>query len=162
MSSRPPLVISFAASDPTCGAGLQADILAIAAMGCHPLSVVTGFTVQDTVGVHALDALPVSAVEAQANCLLADMAVAAFKIGVVASAANARAIARIIARHPALPVVLDPVLASGRGDPLANDELVGALLDSLVPLATLVKPNTLEVERLCQQLDLAPALRERP
>jgi hydroxymethylpyrimidine/phosphomethylpyrimidine kinase len=141
-------VLAFAASDPTGGAGLQADVLTIAAMGCHALSVMTGYTVQDTRGVHALEALSAEAVERQARCLLDDMPVAAFKLGVLASAANARAVARILTSHPKIPVVLDPVLASGRGDALADDELVDALLDCVIPLATLVKPNVPEARRL--------------
>src|SRR3954470_14427447 len=98
MPSRP-LVLSFAASDPTCGAGLQADVLAIAAMGCHPLSVLTAFTVQDTSGVASLHALDPEALTRQARCLLAELPVAAFKLGVLGSAQNARAVAEIIGAH---------------------------------------------------------------
>src|SRR5438477_10483557 len=93
----PPMVLTFAASDPTGGAGLQADLLTIAALGCHPLSVVTGITVQDTHGVESLDAVDAGLVERQAAKLLAEMKVAAFKLGVLGSAANARVIAQIAA-----------------------------------------------------------------
>lgn len=148
MSSSPPLVLTFAASDPTGGAGLQADLLTIAALGCHPLSVVTGITVQDTRGVESLDAVDAALVERQATKLLAELKVAAFKLGVLGSAANARAVARIAARHSHVPLVLDPVLASGRGDPLAGEDLVGALLEEVVPRATLATPNSGEARRL--------------
>src|SRR5687767_800142 len=116
----PPVVLSFAATDPTAGAGLLADVLTLAALGCHPLGVVTALTVQDTAGVEAI--LPVEAdwLRRQSQRVLADIPVRAFKIGFVGSAANVEAIADIVAAHAAVPVVLDPVLASGRGDPMAT------------------------------------------
>jgi hydroxymethylpyrimidine/phosphomethylpyrimidine kinase len=144
----PPIVLTFAASDPTGGAGLQADLLTLAALGCHPLSVVTALTVQDTRGVDSLDAVDAGLVERQAAKLLAQIKVAAFKLGVLGSVANARAIAAIVASHPRVPLVLDPVLASGRGDPLASEPLIGTLLELIVPRATLVTPNSVEAERL--------------
>src|SRR5881394_1731810 len=144
----PPLVLTFAASDPTGGAGLQADLLTLAALGCHPLSVVTGITVQDTRGVESLDAVDAGLVERQAAKLLAELKIAAFKLGVLGSVANVRAVAAIVASHPRVPLVLDPVLASGRGDPLASDAVVDALLELIVPRATLSTPNTLEARRL--------------
>jgi hydroxymethylpyrimidine/phosphomethylpyrimidine kinase len=143
-----PNVLTFAASDPTGGAGLQADLLTLAALGCHPLSALTGLTVQDTTGVEHLEPVAADLVARQASRVLAETKVAAFKVGVVASAANARAIGAIAAAHASVPLVLDPVLASGRGDRLAGDEVLAALLESLVPRATVVTPNTLEAQRL--------------
>src|SRR5688572_5706426 len=137
MSQRTrPLVLTFAASDPTGGAGLQADVLTIAARGCHPLSVVTGLTVQDTHGVRRVRAVEPELVAEQARVLLAEMRVDAFKLGVLGSAANAAAIARVLAEHPQVPVVVDPVLTSGRGDPLSDDNLLSALRADLLPRAT--------------------------
>jgi hydroxymethylpyrimidine/phosphomethylpyrimidine kinase len=156
MSPAPPIVLSFAASDPTGGAGLQADTLTIAALGGHPASVVTALTAQDTRGVEAL--LPVEAawIERQAERLLADLPVAAFKLGVLGSAANARSIASLLARFPKVPVVLDPVLASGRGDPLADAEALRAMRESLLPLTTVLTPNSLEARRLAASPPDAP------
>jgi hydroxymethylpyrimidine/phosphomethylpyrimidine kinase len=148
MSSAPPVVLTFAASDPTGGAGLQADVLTIGALGCHPLSVLTAFTVQDTHGVSRLTAIDARSVAEQARHVLADIAVDAFKLGVLGSAANVRAIAEIVSAHPRLPLVLDPVLASGRGDELAGAAVVEALVEAIVPLATVVTPNSLEARRL--------------
>jgi hydroxymethylpyrimidine/phosphomethylpyrimidine kinase len=148
MSSPLPLVLTFAASDPTGGAGLQADLLTLAALGCHPLSVVTALTVQDTRGVASIDAVDAALVERQAAALLAEMNVAAFKLGVLGSEANARAIAAIVASHPRVPLVIDPVLASGRGDPLASDALIATLLELIMPRATLATPNSIEAQRL--------------
>lgn len=148
MPFAPPLVLSFGATDPTGGAGLQADVLTLAALGCHPLSVVTAVTVQDTHGVSRLHALEAQLVAEQAAHLLRELAPKAFKIGVVGSAANAQAIAVILAQHPRLPVVLDPVLASGRGDPLADTAVLAALREHLLPRATVLTPNTLEARAL--------------
>jgi hydroxymethylpyrimidine/phosphomethylpyrimidine kinase len=144
----PPIVLTFAASDPTGGAGLQADLLTLAALGCHPLSVLTGFTVQDTSGVEHLEAVAAELVTRQASCLLTESRVAAFKVGVLGSADNVRAVAAIAGAHPGVPLVLDPVLASGRGDSLASDAVLTALLDLLVARATVVTPNTLEAKRI--------------
>ena len=143
-----PNVLTFAASDPTGGAGLQADLLTLAALGCHPLSALTGITVQDTTGVEHLEPVAAELLTRQATRVLAETQVAAFKVGVVASAANARAVGAIAAAHADVPLVLDPVLASGRGDALAGDAVIEALLETIVPRATLATPNTLEARRL--------------
>jgi len=158
-ASRPPIVLTFAASDPTGGAGLQADVLTIAAMGCHPLSVLTGFTAQDTRGVHAMHALDSRHVTEQARTLLADVRVDAFKLGVLGSAANAAAVAAVLADFPDVPVVCDPVLASGRGDPLADEAAIAALRERILPQSTVVTPNGIEARRLAGEADLAACAR---
>lgn len=153
MPSQPPIVLTFAASDPTGGAGLQADLLTLASMGCHPLSVVTALTVQDTRGVEGM--LPVDAewVSDQARRLLEDMPVAAFKLGVLGSTENVTAVAEIVSDYPDIPVILDPVLASGRGDALATDDMIDALRELLVPQASIVTPNSIEARRLAEEDD---------
>lgn len=148
MAARPPVVVSFAASDPSGGAGLQADALAIAALGCHPATVVTALTAQDTRGVYGVLAIEPRWLEAQAVRLLADIVPQAFKLGVLGSAENAGAIARILAAHPDTPVVVDPVLASGRGDALADAPTLAALREAILPRATVATPNSLEARRL--------------
>lgn len=148
MSFSPPIVLSFAASDPTGGAGVQADLLTLAAMGCHPLSVVTALTVQDTSGVEDVLAVDSGWVAHQARRVLDDIRVAAFKLGVLGSADNIRAVAAVLSDHPGVPLVLDPVLASGRGDALASDEMIDALLELIVPRSTVATPNSLEARRL--------------
>jgi hydroxymethylpyrimidine/phosphomethylpyrimidine kinase len=127
---------------------MQADVLTLAALGCQPLGALTALTVQDTRGVRRLQAIDAALVAEQAACLLAELAVAAFKIGVVASAANARAIGAILEAHPQVPVVLDPVLASGRGDALAEAGLPAALHEHLLGRTTVLTPNTLEAAAL--------------
>jgi hydroxymethylpyrimidine/phosphomethylpyrimidine kinase len=148
MSSSLPVVLAFAASDPTGGAGLQADLLTLASLGCHPLSVLTGITVQDTRGVESLLAIEPALVERQTRHVLNDVPVAAFKLGVLGSAGNARIIAAILAEHPRTPVVLDPVLASGRGDALSDAGTIEVLRSVLLPRTTVLTPNSLEARRL--------------
>ena len=144
MSFSPPAVLAIAASDPTSGAGVQADLLAIAGMGAHPLCAVTALTVQDTHGVARVVPVDAGLVIEQARRVLADIPVRAFKLGVLGSAGNARAIAALLAEHPGVPVVLDPVLASARGDALGGE----GELEALLPLATLLTPNSVEARRL--------------
>jgi hydroxymethylpyrimidine/phosphomethylpyrimidine kinase len=144
----PPVVLTFAASDPSGGAGLQADLLTLASMGCHPLSVVTALTVQDTLGVEGVMAIDADWVADQARALLEDMPVDAFKIGVLGSVENIAAIAEILSDYPDVPLVLDPVLASGRGDELATDEMTHALRELLLPQTTILTPNSMEARRL--------------
>lgn len=146
--TTPPIVLSFAASDPTGGAGVQADILTLAAMGCHPLSVVTALTVQDTSGIERVLAIGSDWVADQARRVLEDMRVAAFKLGVLGSPDNIRAIAEVVSDYPEVPLVLDPVLASGRGDPLASEDMIEALRELIVPQSTIVTPNSIEARRL--------------
>src|SRR6185295_20176227 len=149
----PPIVLTFAASDPSGGAGIQADILTFASMGCHPLSVVTAITVQDTLGVEGVQALDAEWVADQARCLLEDIPVDAFKIGVLGSVEIVAAIAEIVSDYPDVPLVLDPVLASGRGDELANEDMIHALKELLLPQTTILTPNSLEVRRLAEADD---------
>jgi hydroxymethylpyrimidine/phosphomethylpyrimidine kinase len=149
----PPIVLTFAASDPSGGAGMQADILTLASMGCHPLSVLTAITVQDTLGVEGIQPLDAEWVADQARCLLEDMPVDVFKIGVLGSVENIAAIAEILSDYPDVPLVLDPVLASGRGDELASDEMLHALRELLLPRTMILTPNSTEARRLADAED---------
>lgn len=139
-----PSVLVFSGSDPSGGAGMQADVQAIAALGAHPLSVLTSLTVQDNDRVYAVHPIPAALLMQQAQVLMEKIGIAAVKIGIVGNRANAEAIASVIQQlrqaRPDLPVVLDPVLASGHGDALALEDAVGTLAP-LMALATLVTPN---------------------
>lgn len=141
MPSLPRFVVAFSGSDPTCGAGLQADVLAVSALGCHPLTVATVITAQDTHGVAGVRPVEADWVAAQARALLAEFRPAAFKLGALGSPENARAVAAILAQHPDVPVVVDPVLASGRGDALGAGGMAAALSGTVLPLATIATPN---------------------
>lgn len=151
--AHPPLVMCFSATDPTGGAGMQADLMTLSALGCHALTVVTAVTVQDSAGVEEVVPMDDDLLVDQARVLLADMPVAAFKIGVMGSIENIAAIAEIISDYPDVPVVLDPVLSSGRGDELADEDMVVALQELLLPLTTVLTPNSLEARRLAQMDD---------
>ncbi|MEW6515141.1 MAG: hydroxymethylpyrimidine/phosphomethylpyrimidine kinase [Pseudomonadota bacterium] len=151
-TALPPIVMSFAASDPTCGAGLQADLLTLAAHGCHPLTVVTALTVQDTVGVEDLLPLDGGWVADQARALLEDMPVAVFKLGMLGSVEAISTVAEVLSDYPDTPVVFDPVLASGRGDAFADEDTVDAMIELLLPLTDILTPNSLEARRLAQEL----------
>lgn len=159
-TSAPPVVLSFAASDPTCGAGLQADLLTIAAHGCQPLTVATALTVQDTVGVEEVLPLDADWVSSQARALLEDMPVAAFKLGMLGSVETISAVAEILSDYPDIPVVFDPVLASGRGDAFADEDAVDAMIELILPLTDILTPNSLEARRLAQEL--GPATSDLP
>ena len=141
----PPLVLTFAASDPSGGAGVQADLLTLASMCCHPLSVITAITVQDSLGIEGI--LPIDAdwVADQARRILEDMPVDAFKIGVLGSVENIAAIAEVVSDYPDIPLIFDPVLASGRGDELASEDMLHAMRELLLPQTTILTPNSLEV-----------------
>ncbi len=144
----PPIVLVFAASDPTGGAGIQADIMTLSGMGCHPLTVVTALTVQDTAGVEDVLAVDADFVAEQARAVLEDMPVQAFKLGVLGSVDNIEVIAEIISDYPHVPVIVDPVVASGRGDELASEAMLAALRDLVIPQTTILTPNTMEARRL--------------
>ena len=147
-SEVPPIVLAFAATDPTGGAGIQADMLTLAGLGCHPLSVITAITVQDTSGVNGIYALDADWVTDQARLVLEDMPVAAFKIGFLGSVDNIAAIAAIVSDYPDIPLVLDPVLASGRGDEMADEDMIEAMIELLIPQTTILTPNSQEARRL--------------
>src|SRR5712664_2711021 len=149
-SALPPIVLAFAAADPTGGAGVQADLLTLASMGCHALSVITAITVQDTAGVENLQAIDSDWVVDQARLVLEDMPVAAFKVGVVGSIENIAAIAEVVSDYPEVPLIFDPVLASGRGDELATEDMISTMRELLLPQTTILTPNSREARRLAQ------------
>lgn len=148
MTPIPPAVLVFAASDPSGGAGIQADLLTLASLGCHPLTAITALTVQDTCGIQSVHAIEARLLEQQAHSLLADIPIAAFKLGALGSVNNIVRIAEIVSDYPGLPLVLDPVLASGRGDALADREMISALCQLLLPKTTILTPNLPEARRL--------------
>jgi hydroxymethylpyrimidine/phosphomethylpyrimidine kinase len=147
-----PCVLVFAGLDPSGGAGLSADIQAIAAQGAHALPVPTTLTVQDNDHVFAVHPVEASLMLQQAQALINKIKISAIKIGIIANRANSAALAHWIGeykiQHPHLPVILDPVLASGHGDLLSTDNAIEALVP-LFSVTTLITPNLLEAARLC-------------
>lgn len=153
----PPVVLVFAGHDPSGGAGIQADIEALASQGCHAATVITALTVQDTRDVQ--DFRPLDAVEviAQARAVLEDMPVAAFKLGMLGSVENIEAIHTILNDYPEIPVVFDPVLASGGGTGLGGPELIEAMQVLLLPMTTMLTPNSPEARALARGADTLDA-----
>ena len=151
MKQRAPLVITFSASDPIAGAGLQADVLTLSALGVHPLTVVTGLTAQNTVGVQRFEACSARWIEDQLRALLDDGVVfSAIKAGVLGSLAAVRALSALKTRFPDVPLVLDPVRASGRGDSFGDPRVWKAMRNELLPVVDLLTPNWPEAQAMTQ------------
>lgn len=157
MSQLPPVVLCFGGTDSTGGAGLTADVLTLASLGCHPAPVVTAVTAQDTTGVKVFRAMPPELIVAQARAVLEDMPVAAFKTGMLGSAATVTAVASIVDDYPQIPLIVDPVQNSGRGDPLSDEPLEDALRVLLLPRTMLLTPNADEARLLAADADTLDA-----
>jgi hydroxymethylpyrimidine/phosphomethylpyrimidine kinase len=144
----PPVVLCFSGHDPSGGAGIQADIETLHRLGCHACTVITALTVQDSTNVRAV--LPQSAqrLVEQAEAVMADMPIAAVKIGLLGSAELAAAVAGLVRRLGPVPLVLDPVLAAGGGTELAGEELIHRIRSDLLPFTTVLTPNSPEARRL--------------
>jgi hydroxymethylpyrimidine/phosphomethylpyrimidine kinase len=136
---------------------VQADIEALFSQGCRAASVVTALTVQDTADVMAFHPVEPGHVVSQARAILEDMPVAAFKTGMLGSVENCAAIHSILADYPDIPLVLDPVLASGGGTALAEDGLTDAIRELLLHRATVVTPNSREIRTLAPEADTLDA-----
>lgn len=153
VSHNRPVVLAIGGHDPTGGAGIQADIEAIAACGGQPVSLVTALTAQNTMAFEAMTAADADALRRQAAVLAADMPIAAVKIGLIPTPGVAAAVSDILAAHPRLPVVLDPVLGSGSGARWADEALCEAI-GRLLARATVATPNGPELRRLGGSDDL--------
>ncbi len=152
-----PVVMSFAGNDPTGGAGIQADIEAIASMGCQAAPVITALTVQDTRNVIRFEPVAATLLIEQARAVLEDMPVACFKLGMLGSVENVEAIHTILRDYPEIPVVVDPILRAGGGSELATEELIDAVKELLLPQTTVLTPNSEEARRLAPEADTLDA-----
>jgi len=148
--THPPIALTIAGSDPGGGAGLQADLTTFTRLGVHGATAVTAITVQDTRNVIDFSVLPAQQVRAQIEVTLADLEVHAIKIGMLGSVDNVTTVSALLAQHPHIPVVLDPVMVAGGGGALATEAVVDATREELLPHTTLVTPNTLEAARLAR------------
>lgn len=147
MTSRP-AVLSFSGHDPSGGAGVQADIETIISHNCHPVSVITALTEQDSQNVKKLIPQHPDDIISQARTLLADIPVKAIKIGLLGHAETVQAVHKILKEYPGIPVVLDPVLAAGGGADLSNNQLISCINELLLPYTTVLTPNSEEARRL--------------
>ncbi|WP_405464092.1 bifunctional hydroxymethylpyrimidine kinase/phosphomethylpyrimidine kinase [Streptomyces jietaisiensis] len=147
MSAAPPRVLTVAGSDSGGGAGIQADLKTMLALGVHGMSVLTAVTAQNSVGVQGTWPLPVEAVRAQYRSVVDDIGVQAVKTGMLASAELVRTVADLLAGTGA-PVVVDPVGVSKHGDALLAESALDSLRTRLLPVATVATPNLDEVAQL--------------
>ncbi len=142
------VILSIAGSDPSGGAGIQADLRTFAAHGLFGTSAITAVTAQNTMGVSDIHALPPAIVAAQIDAVAADFDLAATKIGMLANAAIVEAVADAIIRWKLRSVVLDPVVSATRGGRLLDDDGVSRLIMRLLPLVHVITPNLAEAEIL--------------
>ena len=143
-----PNVLSIAGSDPSGGAGIQADIKAISANGAFAMAALTALTAQNTQGVTSIHLVPPAFVQAQIAAVFADIRVDAVKIGMIANADIAAAVAQTVKGHTNIPIVLDPVMIAKGGAKLLQADAVNTLRDTLLPIATLLTPNLPEAAQL--------------
>lgn len=148
MTETPPIALTIAGSDPSGGAGIQADLKTFAAHGVYGASVLTALTAQNTRGVTGIHGVPPEFVLAQGRAVLEDLDVAAIKVGMLGDVATIEAVDALLAEADGVPLVLDPVMVAASGDPLLADDAAEALRARLVPRATVVTPNVHEARLL--------------
>ena len=148
-----PTVLSIAGSDPSGGAGIQGDIKTIFAEGCYGMGVVTGLTVQNTLGVSDVMPVPTDFLYRQIDEILCDIRPDAIKIGMIVSTEQVDVIVGLIKRHDLENVIVDPVIAPTSGAAFASEEVMKSMIEKLFPLSTLVTPNLPEAKRICEIIE---------
>jgi len=146
-------ILTIAGTDPSGGAGIQADIKTFSALGAYACSAITAVVAQNTQGVRAFVALDPAFVAEQIDAVLEDVRIDAIKIGMIANAGIAEAVADRLRHHGARNIVLDPVMVAKSGHALLAPEAVAAVRDLLVPLATIITPNLPEAAVLLDRKD---------
>jgi hydroxymethylpyrimidine/phosphomethylpyrimidine kinase len=142
------IAVTIAGSDPSGGAGIQADLKTFAALGVYGGSVITALTAQNTQGVAAICEVPPHFILAQMNAVFSDLDIGAVKIGMLSQAAAVEAVATALARHRAQNIVLDPVMVASSGETLLAGDAIDALRRLLIPRALVVTPNLPEAAAL--------------
>lgn len=148
MSKGIPNILSIAGSDPSGGAGIQADLKSIAANGGYGMCVIAALTAQNTMGVTGVHGVPADFVKAQIDAVFADVRVDALKTGMIGSAEIIDVVVEAIQRYTPKHVVIDPVMVAGSGDPLADAQTIAAMKERLIPAASVITPNIPEAEML--------------
>jgi len=152
-ASHIPVVLCFSGLDPTGGAGIQADIEAIASMGCHPAPIVTAMTLQDTQRFMRFESCDAMLLIEQARAILEDMPVRTFKLGMLGNRAIIEAVHSVLIDYPEIPVVLDPVLSAGAGGALIDEDAIDSLRELLLPQTSVLTPNSEEARILAPAAD---------
>lgn len=143
-----PIALTIAGSDSGGGAGIQADLKTFSALGVYGASVIAAITAQNTVSVSAIHTVPTTMVKAQLDAVLSDLDVKAIKIGMLSSVEVIEVVSQVLADHPNIPVVLDPVMVAKSGDALLRPDALQALQSLLVPKAHVITPNLPEAALL--------------
>lgn len=141
-------VLTIAGSDSGGGAGIQADIKAISAMGCYATSAITAVTVQNTLGVEAVHPIPLDILRGEIEAVLSDIGTDAVKIGMLHSSEVVEVVADALQRHNITNIVLDPVMVSTSGHRLIEESAIATLRQRLLPIARVITPNIPEAEIL--------------
>lgn len=149
--THPPIMLSVAGSDPSGGAGIQADLKTATARGVYGAAVITSLTAQNTTGVFDIHAIPPRFVADQYASVVTDLDVRAMKIGMLGAAEVVEALADAMQHHPVPQVVLDPVMVAASGDRLVPADAVAAIRDRLLPLSTVITPNLPETAALLDE-----------
>ncbi len=153
-----PTALSIAGSDPSGGAGIKADLKTFSALGVYGMCALTALTAQNTTGVSGVHLVPPAFVADQIRAVFADIRVGAIKIGMIANADIASAIADVLQDHRDVPIVLDPVMIAKGGHALLQEDAIETLKTRLLPLADILTPNLPEAARLLDQ----PVAQTRP
>lgn len=156
-AETPPIALTIAGSDPSGGAGIQADLKTFAAFGVYGASVITALTAQNTTGVSGVFAIPADFIAAQYNSVVSDLSVGAIKTGMLGDVATVEIVASLLAETRAAPVIVDPVMVATSGDVLLQPDAIDAVRRALIPRASLITPNLPEASRL---LDCPEAVTE--
>ena len=143
-----PRVLTIAGSDSGGGAGLQADLKVITALGGYGMSVITAITAQNTLGVTRIQDIDLDVIDAQIDAVISDIGVDIVKIGMLASPQIVRTVAKALRRHGVQRIVLDPVLRATSGASLGGDDTAQAIMTELFPMASLITPNMEEASLL--------------
>lgn len=155
-----PTVICFSGLDPSGGAGLQADIEAIGQSGAHAAIACTALTIQNSQQVFGFEATPKALLLAQANAVVNDLPIKCVKSGMLGTTDNIAALAQFLREHPDYLYVLDPVLVANSGGSLGNQATLVKAFAELIPLATVITPNTVELRALTGEPDLQQATKK--
>jgi hydroxymethylpyrimidine/phosphomethylpyrimidine kinase len=146
--SPAPIALTIAGSDPSGGAGIQADLKTFAALGVYGASVITALTAQNTTGVSGVLVVPPAFITAEIDAVATDLAIGAVKTGMLGDTATLAAVVEGVRRHKLVPLVVDPVMVATSGDVLLAPDAVEAVRRDLVPLASVITPNLHEAARL--------------
>lgn len=152
-----PIIMSFSASDPTGSTGIQADIEAIGSMGCHCAPIITTITARDTADLYEFYPIPARLLQYQAKAVLEDVRIAAFKVGILGSIENIRAVHQVLSNYPDIPVVFNPTTHIGPRAKVMDPNLLEAMIALILPMVKVCIPNIHEARLMAPKADTLDA-----